>query len=261
MSDNAATTTMTAGVDFASTAANTAACSIEWSNGHANIVEFCAPCDDGYLLDLAGRVTKLGIDVPLGWPSPFVEAISMHNADGSWPTSYDHQMNLSDYRYRKTDTWLHDELKFPLPLSASTDRIAIPTMRAAALVVRIAPHVNLDGSGLVVEVYPASALARWGFQSRQYKGKKNIDARRALTKSFFDETSSWLSLSKEHRELCDSNDNVFDSVIAALVSRASLVKLIEPIPLNLQEAAKREGWIAIPREGTLSQLASPPEAP
>jgi len=28
----------------------------------------------------------------------------------------------------------------------------------------------------------------------------------------------------------------------------------------LREAAKREGWIAIPREGTLSQLANPPEA-
>ncbi len=249
--------TVTAGVDFASSASKTAACSISWRSNEAEVIELEESCDDNYLLALAKRVSKLGIDVPLGWPSTFVEALRAHQDDGSWPSTYDHQTNLSDYRFRKTDSWLRNDLKLSLPLSVSTDRIAIPAMRAAALVAQIKPRVELDGSGLVVEVYPAAALSRWGFQSRQYKGTKYEAKRRVLIETFL-HSCPWLHVNDDVRERCLQNDNAFDAVIAALVSRAALVGLVEPVPMDLRDAAKREGWIAIPHDGTLAQLTTSP---
>ena len=47
----------------------------------------------------------------------------------------------------------------------------------------------------------------------------------------------------------------FDALIAALVARAAAVGLVELISENDRVAATREGWIAVPREGSLSLLA------
>ena len=140
---------VTAGVDFASQASNTATCSITWTSAEAVITELTSSCDDNFILELVSRVTKVGIDVPLGWPSPFVEALRMHAHDGSWPANYEHVTNLKDYRLRSTDNWVHETLKLPLPLSVATDRIAIPTMRAAALFARnhSASSLGWFGSG------------------------------------------------------------------------------------------------------------------
>ena len=217
---------VTAGVDFASQASNTATCSITWTSAGAVITELTSSCDDNFILELVSRVTKVGIDVPLGWPSPFVEALRMHAHDGSWPANYEHVTNLKDYRLRSTDNWVHETLKLPLPLSVATDRIAIPTMRAAALFARITPRPPLDGSGRVIE-----------------------DVANA--------TSGWLLFTAEQRATCVENDNVLDALIATLVSRAALTGLTESIPLALRDAATREGWIAIPRDGSLSMLAGP----
>lgn len=247
-------TMVTAGVDFASQPSNTAACVIAWSPSGATITEIAPSCDDDYVKSLVGRVSKLGIDVPLGWPSPFVEALRMHADDGSWPEEYEHASNLEDYRLRSTDKWVHKCLNLPLPLSVATDRIAIPTMRAAALFARIDPRPPLDGSGRVVEVYPAAALARWGFTARGYKGANNRERRRELVEKIASESAGWLALTTDQRASCIENDNVLDAFVASLVCRAALLGLTEPIPLGLRDAALREGWIAIPREGTLASL-------
>jgi predicted nuclease with RNAse H fold len=248
---------VTAGVDFAFQASNTAACSITWTSAGAVVTELTSSCDDNFILELVSRVTKVGIDVPLGWPSPFVEALRMHAHDGSWPANYEHVNNLKDYRLRSTDNWVHETLKLPLPLSVATDRIAIPTMRAAALFALITPRPPLDGSGRVIEVYPAAALARWGFTSKGYKGKANVERRAALIEDVANATSGWLQFTAEQRATCVENDNVLDALIATLVSRAALTGLTESIPLALRDAATREGWIAIPRDGSLSMLAGP----
>jgi predicted nuclease with RNAse H fold len=248
--------TTTAGVDFASQASNTAACVIIWTSNSAAVTELTTSCDDDYILELVSRVTKLGIDVPLGWPSPFVEALRLHAHDGSWPAQYEHATNLKDYRLRSTDNWVHETLKLPLPLSVATDRIAIPTMRAAALFARINPRPALDGTGRVTEVYPAAALARWGFRSKGYKGKANLEQRRALVDAVAGATHGWLTFTADQQATCVENDNALDSLIASLVGRAAMKGLTESIPLALRAAALREGWISIPREGSLALLAS-----
>lgn len=245
----------TAGVDFASQASNTAACVIEWHATSAAVTESAPVCNDDDIVALVARVTRLGIDVPLGWPSPFVQALRMHADDGSWPDDYEHVSNLKDYRLRGTDKWVHEALTMPPPLSVATDRIAIPTMRAAALFARLTPRPALDGSGRVIEVYPAAALARWGFTSKGYKGTANVDTRTVLVDALARATSTWLTFSADQQATCVKNDNVLDALISSLVTRASLLGLTEPIPLSLRDAALREGWIAVPRDGSLALLA------
>jgi hypothetical protein len=251
--DSDAFLVVTAGVDFASQVVHTPACCITWQTDIAKVTTINEACDDDYLLELSSRVAKFGIDVPLGWPSPFVDAVAMHANNGSWPAHYEHSTNARDYRLRQTDMYVADR-NLPLPLSVAADRIAIPTMRAAALFSKIRPRVSFDGTGLVCEVYPAAALARWGFTHRGYKGASNLDTRTTLVNEFARRTSSWLQIDQEFLDRCVSNDNLFDALIAALVSRAALVGLVEPIPVDLREAALKEGWIVIPLEGSLSQL-------
>jgi hypothetical protein len=76
----------TAGIDLATTDANTAICVVHWSG-----TDVCASfrddtSDDGLMQicrDVA--VNKVGIDCPFGWPAPFVAAIGAHALGQAWP--------------------------------------------------------------------------------------------------------------------------------------------------------------------------------
>ena len=245
---------ITAGVDLSSQTAHTASCIIEWSGQSATVTDLEVDVDDRSISALAQTVDKLGIDVPLGWPLAFAEAVAQHSRQGSWPVDYTHGDALA-YRYRRTDLWVWKALRTSPPLSVSTDRIAIPAMRAAAVFSRLPEQVALDGSGVVVEVYPAAALRRWGFTWRGYKRKEQADARRLLVERVFKETAPWLSVAPAETELCLASDDAFDALVAALVARAVAAGLVEPIPAEERAAARKEGWIAVPREGSLERLA------
>lgn len=243
---------VTVGVDLASQAERTGACVISWSAHQAVVTELVRRVDDPELVRLIAGATKVGIDIPLGWPIPFVEAVTMHSRSGRWPHDYQHS-NVRAYRYRQTDLWVQDELK-GWPLSVSTDLIAIPAMRAAAILARLPMHVALDGSDVVVEVYPAGALRRWGFASQGYKGRKNNEVRRDLVQRFAHVTQDWLRIRDDFLALCSADDNAFDALIAALAARAAWLGLTDPIPLLQREAARREGWIALPVQDSLHRL-------
>ena len=244
---------ITAGVDLSSQTAHTASCIIEWSGLGATVTDLKVDVDDCAIAALVQSVDKLGIDVPLGWPLAFADAVAQHSRQGSWPVDYTHGDALA-YRYRRTDLWVWKTLRTSPPLSVSTDRIAIPAMRAAAVFSRLAEEVALDGSGVVVEVYPAAALRRWGFTWRGYK-RKEADARRLLVERVFKETAPWLSVAPSETELCLASDDAFDALVAALAARAVAASLVEPIPADERTAARKEGWIAVPREGSLERLA------
>ena len=242
----------TAGVDLASQASNTGYCEISWSSNGAAVVELASHLDDDRLSEVIARVTKVGIDVPLGWPRAFVDAVSMHYRNGSWPKDYQHADNVA-YRLRQTDVWARKQLGTP-PLSVSTDRIAIPAMRAAAVLSRLERRPVLDGSGVVVEVYPAGALGLWGLKEGSYKGKAAVERRRDLVQRVVDDTRRWLTLSQDQIEQCVADDNAFDALIAALVARAAAIGETIKIPKKHHEVARREGWIALPTVGSLDRL-------
>lgn len=242
----------TAGVDLASQASNTGYCEVAWSSDGATIVELTSRLDDDQLSDVIARVAKVGIDVPLGWPSAFVDAVSKHHRNGSWPKDYQHADNVA-YRLRETDTWAKKQLGSP-PLSVSTDRIGIPAMRAAAVLSRLATRPVLDGSGVVVEVYPAGALSLWDLKEGSYKGKAAVERRRGLVEKFVDRTRRWLTMSPDQFRRCIADDNAFDALVAALVARAAAIGETIKIPKKHLEVARREGWIALPTEGSLDRL-------
>jgi hypothetical protein len=244
---------ITAGVDLSSQTAHTASCLIEWSGGGARVSDLALNVDDHAISRLARTVDKLGIDVPLGWPVAFAEAVAEHSRQGAWPVDYDHS-DTSAYRYRRTDLWVWKTLQSSPPLSVSTDLIALPAMRAAAMLSRLPDPVMLDGSGVVVEAYPAAALRRWGFVWRGYKRKEQTDTRRSLVERLFRETEAWLSVDQAALDRCLLSHDAFDALIAALVARAAAVGLVDPIPQEDKPAALKEGWIAVPREGSLGLL-------
>lgn len=211
--------------------------------------------NDAKITDLITSSDKIGVDSPLGWPIAFVEAVAQHSRDGSWLADYLHSESTS-FRYRRTDLWLWSTLGSSPPLSVSTDKIAFPAMRAAALLSRLPGRVALDGAGSVVEVYPAAALRRWGLASRKYKGKDNVAARADLVDALLAMTLGWLDVGDVTIELCRSSDDAFDALIAALVARAAALALVDPIPDEDRSAALREGWIEVLLAGSLERLIS-----
>jgi len=244
---------ITAGVDLSSQTTHTASCVVDWVAGGATVTDLALDVGDDAISTLITEVDKLGIDVPLGWPVAFANAIARHSRQNGWPVDYAHS-DTSAYRYRRTDLWVWKALKASPPLSVSTDRIALPAMRAAALLSRLPERVVLDGSGVVVEVYPAAALREWGLIWRGYKRKEKSDARRALVEHFFRETAPWLAIGKADVDRCLASDDAFDALVAALVARAAAVGLVSPIPDEDKRFARREGWIAVPTAGSLGLL-------
>lgn len=242
----------TLGIDLAAQAATTAACAIDWADGAATVSLLDVGVDDRRALDLIGGSDVVGIDAPFGWPLPFVELVRRHQeaaGDGAaWTPA-----RRDDLRFRRTDHVVRDRLG-RWPLSVSSDLIAIVAMRCAGLLDRLGV-VDRSGSGRVVEVYPAVALARWGFSSRGYKRVGNEPILASLLADLL-AASQWLDVSADARARCARSDHAFDALVAALVARAAAVGLTERPDAADLALARSEGWIAVPRPDTLALLAT-----
>ena len=156
---------------------------------------------------------------------------------------------------RATDEWVHGRTG-RWPLSVSTDRIAVPALRAARVLSGLPEARDRGGGGPVVEVYPAAALRIWGFESRRYKRLAGAAARSALVTAFRAATEGWLTLAEEQWERCAASDDVFDALVAALVTRAAALRLVDPCPAELAAVASRESWIMLPVRDSLARLAN-----
>ncbi len=247
---------LTIGIDLASQAKLTAVCWIRWQSLRADVYRVECGADDDALVAAIAAADKVGIDVPFGWPIDFVAGIADYAHSGMWPTSLPQPSTAPKrLQFRETDRFVHQKTA-RWPLSVSSDRIAIPAMRAAALFARLGQKgevVRRDGSGKVVEVYPAAALRVWGFSADGYKRRENQDARCRLLESIASRVT-WLALSAATLESCRNSDDAFDALVAALVARAAWANLCESVPDDKHEQIAREGWIAVPRAGTLSRL-------
>ena len=101
-----------------------------------------------------------------------------------------------------------------------------------------------DGSGKIVEVYPAAALHVWGFPSQGYKGPKHREARVKLVTLIEGQRNPRLQLHGV-RGACDDSDDVLDALVAALVARAGALDTSKPIQPDQRDRAAREGWIQL----------------
>ena len=66
------------GIDFAPQSKNTAACFVLWKKGRAEVGGSGVGVTDEELLQLFARANKVGMDVPFGWPTAFVEAVTAY---------------------------------------------------------------------------------------------------------------------------------------------------------------------------------------
>jgi predicted RNase H-like nuclease len=107
----------------------------------------------------------------------------------------------------------------------------------------------------VVEVYPAAALRVWGFDPRAYK-TANHASTRALLVTALRLRTPWLAMTTDQSNHLEHDDDVLDALIAALIARAAATGLIEEPLAEDMTTILREGWIALPRPGTLDKLVS-----
>ncbi len=242
---------ITLGIDLASQPKTTATCVMTW--GETVVVDIpSTTADDDQLVNLIRDADRVGIDVPFGWPLPFVNALLGYYEGRGWKAGHGDALQL-----RKTDQVVRS-LTGKRPLSVSSDKIAIPAMRAAHLFSVIEPDMDRSGHGKLVEVYPASALRSWGFPSDGYKGNAGKAVREGLVQRFLDRTRRWVKVTPEVHKFCVQSDHVFDALIAAMVARAAHLKLVhEPDDADM-ELAQVEGWIALPLTDSLDRLATSP---
>jgi hypothetical protein len=258
------------GIDLAAQPEKTAACLLAWpGRGRPEILTLVrgrsddgSPLSDKWLSATAcglrqehpGEVTKVGIDDPFGWPVPFLDALAGHRRGPNWPLPIEEP--TTELRFRETDKVVHD-LPYVRrsPLSVSSDRIAIPAMRCAALLAHIAGHTDArqvarDGSGLCCEVYPDPALRFWteegeaALAGASYKRAENSKARVALLEALLaalpiDDPAGRLAL-------VEREDDYLDALLCALVARAAELGLTRPPDVGQLDLALVEGWIHVP---------------
>jgi len=187
----------TLGIDLAAQPANTVACQIRWAGGIPKIEPVSLACDDQMLDALIADSDIVAIDAPFGWPRPFIEAI------GSWKQEVWDNSFSATMRLRQTDLWVWKQIG-KLPLSVSTDRIALPTMRAMCLFRRHGVDKK-SGDGKFFEVYPTGSLIVWGASAKGYKGKEQegLKRRKEIRKILQDGVGS---VSEEYAESDDADN-------------------------------------------------------
>ena len=253
----------TLGIDLSASPKKTTACAITWTRGRAVVHTPVSGLDDQPLLDLIEEADWIGIDAPFGWPADFLEAVTQWAELGNWPDIPREQL-----RFRETDRFVKTTAR--LPLSVSSDRIAVTAMRCASLLTalgerRSGPGGRIDRSGddHIVEVYPGAALPQWSDQAgdlrldpQGYKGKENT-GRRELLLNVLQQAAPWLRLDEATRSACVQNDDALDALLCSLVARAAAKNQTLP-PATREECAvaRLEGWIHLPKKGSLASLAS-----
>ena len=230
---------LTLGIDLASQARNTAACLIAWEERPRVRVLECG-WDDGRLLAAIARADKVGIDAPFGWPEPFVQALN----EPRWPSGPGESRER--FERRTTDRWVWKQTG-KLPMSVSTDRIAYCAMRCRVLI-GDAPR---DGSGAVAEAYPDASLREWLPELRPWTSYKR--AATARREELLRALLSVIALDLDgHEQACVDSDDCLDALVCALVARAAA--LGETFPPEDVRLARVEGWIHVPRPGSLARL-------
>jgi hypothetical protein len=150
-------------------------------------------------------------------------------------------------RFRRTDLDLMT--RGSRPLSVSTDRLGVTALRCGLLQSLWSTEIwsgvapPRDGSGPLVEVYPAAALRAWGLPAAGYK--KDSAVRALILGAISDQLDGWLDVSAVESR-CLASDHALDALLCALVAFASATAATEAPPAAERVHALREGWIHVP---------------
>lgn len=237
----------TVGVDLSAEPAGTAIAILDWDDRGSASATVTRGATDAQILAALSGADRAAVDCPLGWPEPFVEFLTAHRGGHVLAP-----VDSSGVEWRRTLSRRATDLACykstgVTPLSVAADRIAAVAMRGAGLLGALAEKgqsVDRAGSGLLVETYPAAALASWGLPFQRYKRAGNVAALEELVTRLQIKVPS-LRLG-ESEPLCRSSDDAFDAVVCALVARAASLGLVTAPPPELVATAAREGWIVLP---------------
>jgi len=241
----------TLGIDLASDPRKTACCVLEWTVKGAEVHELVLGAQDEQLMEAHAASDVTGIDCPFGWPTGFLAflcAVSRPTGEPIPQWSHEHRDAL---RFRVTDFRLRQEIG-RWPLSVSSDLIAVVALRCQGLLTRMGV-TDRSGDGRVYEVYPAAALVRWGLASGGYKGPAGERRRKALIGKLL-ARASWLRVDRATQEWLVASDDALDALIASLNARAAKRGLTLKPKAHERRHAIREGWIALPVQGSLERL-------
>jgi predicted nuclease with RNAse H fold len=246
---------LTVGIDLAARPERTAIARILWRAGRAAVTDLRLGADDDAILDAISGADKAGLDCPLGWPTDFVTYVSAHHDGVAAPPA---EAAGPQWRQllttRLTDRVVRESTGIA-PLSVAADRIGHVALRCAGLTAQLARMgcpVDRCGTGLLVEVYPAASLSRWGFPSRGYKRPRDVSALGQMVDQLT-ARAAWLDLG-EHETACRETHDAFDAVIAALTARAAARRMTAPPGEHQILNARSEGWIALPEPDSWSRL-------
>ncbi|CAB4955168.1 unannotated protein [freshwater metagenome] len=240
------------GIDLAAQAASTGVVVLERAEGNQWMAaEIEGRADDEGLVRAVRGCAVVGVDSPLGWPVAFVKAVQAHTDHMPWTGTG----NRSTLTHRDTDRAIREH-GIRAPLSVSADNLGSVAMRCALLQRRWAEEVwagsaPRDGSGTLVETYPAAALAAWGIECVGYKRGSRKDSatevRERITNTIHEATRDWLDLDGI-RKRCVMSDHVLDALICALVAIAAKSSATHPPSGEQRSVALIEGWIHVPSQ-------------
>ena len=130
----------TVGIDLAVKPADTGIACIDWRDDQSATVTFGRDGRDGAIIEvmLNKQTDVVGIDVPLGWPTSFVAAVSRHQNGGAIGDDLRWDEFYQRTRLRETDRWLKDSSSSASPISVSMDKIGATAMRGAWLLSKAA---------------------------------------------------------------------------------------------------------------------------
>ncbi|WP_240677819.1 DUF429 domain-containing protein [Actinacidiphila soli] len=249
---------VTVGIDLAGYSGTTGVCRVIWAEQPA--VELLNARNDEDLLAAMRTADKTGLDSPIGWPVAFTSLLAAHQAGTKLPVRSRYvphpggRDGLGRFTHRLTDdvAWKRTGAGKQRPLSVAADKLGIVAMRAVDLLERLAevgPAIPRDGSGSVVEVYPAFALIQWGLASKvSYKSSKPaaLAARAEILAGLAGGLG--LDLSERVRDRCTRSDHDLDALISAVVARAAACGMTHSPTTDEEHAmAAVEGWMHLPR--------------
>ncbi len=188
-----------------------------------------------------GRV--VGIDVPLGWPDAFQEAMKRHRADRP-------QRLPAEFPARLTDEHVRKHLGLT-PLSVAADLIGRCAWQAAAILAgcphRINP-VEACVAPCVIEVYPKAVLrvlagkVLFNELKRYKSGPGQVESRRRICEQVMRGRIVFEAYSETMLACHDALDAVLALYAAWAFDRGGVVF---PTPEE-RERVSREGWIYYP---------------
>ena len=223
---------------------------------------FCA--DDRGLVEIVDRATVVGLDSPLGWPDDFVSAVTAHRMSARWPTlrAPQHRQDPrepSPPHHRPLCSLSRPRLDAVVGLFRPHRRRGhargVAPVCLGQTLGRLEPR---DGTGRLVETYPAAALRAWSMLARRgvrYKGggsAEQRDTQRAererIMSTIAEQSASWLVVEPALRDESVDSDHSLDALVSALVALAACAGATYRAPSESKEAARREGWIHVPSE-------------